>query len=100
MVEYHVIWSPPAENDLARIYDYFAEQALIPAVGARLVEKIRREGDDLAYSPYCPVYNKKRKLRRKIVGVYQIFFTLDEEKRVVWIKQVVHGKRNLKKVLR
>jgi mRNA-degrading endonuclease RelE of RelBE toxin-antitoxin system len=79
---------------------YFSEKALVPAVGARLVEKIKIEGDALEYLPHCPVYDKKRGLRRKIVGNYLIYFTVDEKKEIVLITQVVDGRRNLTQVLR
>jgi plasmid stabilization system protein ParE len=68
MGRYKVIWSDPAKGDLMDIYWYFARQALIPAVGANLVKKIKKAGNDLKYSQYCPVYDEKRNLRKNVVG--------------------------------
>jgi plasmid stabilization system protein ParE len=100
MVEYNVKWSDPAENDLADIYLYFAEQALVPAAGARLVEKIRSAGDALPSFPYCPFYDKELGIRKNIVGHYLILFTIDEDKKIVNIRQVADGRRDLTLALR
>jgi plasmid stabilization system protein ParE len=101
MVKYKVIWEIPTRDDLAKIYWYFAKQALVPAVGARLVKKIRKAGNNLKHSPYyCPIYDEKRKLRKYVVGSYLILFIVDEEKRIVRITQVVRGNRDLPKVVR
>jgi mRNA-degrading endonuclease RelE of RelBE toxin-antitoxin system len=64
------------------------------------VEKIKKEGDDLAYLPHYRIIDEKRGIRQKIVGNYLILFAIDESKKLVLIKQVVDGRRDLKQVLR
>jgi plasmid stabilization system protein ParE len=100
MVKYKVDWDESTESDLEEIFYYIACQALAPAAAVRLVKKIKQEGDNLKYSPHCFVYDEKRGLRRKVVGNYLIFFTIDENKKRVLIRQIVHGNRDLTQALR
>jgi plasmid stabilization system protein ParE len=101
MAAYKVKWEPDTKIDLKEIYWYYATQALVPAAGKRLVNKIRKEGNALKHGPhYAAVYDKKRGLRRIFVGSYHIYFIINEEKRIVNITQVVRGNRDLPNVLR
>jgi plasmid stabilization system protein ParE len=100
-MEYAVIWDSLADRDLAEISSYITYQDLAPAAAVKLITKIRKEGNGLSHSPhYCPFYNKKMGIRKYIVGKYLILFTVDEEKRIVNIRQVVRGNRDLPKVVR
>jgi plasmid stabilization system protein ParE len=101
MATYNVIWDDFAKDDLANIYWYIATQALAPAAAANLVKKIKCEGDALDTFPHYRVINKKKGLRRKVITKnYFILFTIDENKKLVTITQVMHARRNWRKLLR
>jgi plasmid stabilization system protein ParE len=101
MAGYKVLWTDAAKSDLMDIHWYYAKQALVPLVGKRLAEKIRKEGNALTHGPhYAAAYDEKRGLRRIFVSSYHIYFTIDEDRKAVNITQVVHGHRDLPNVLR
>jgi toxin ParE1/3/4 len=99
--DYRVIWTDPALIDLDEIVSYIAKQALAPVAAERLKDAIFKETDRLCYMPQgLRIVHKKKGYRRIIVKSYNIYYSVDENKKIVYIMQVIHGRRNLPRLLR
>ena len=93
-MDYQVVWSEPAAEDLEAIIRYIADDS----VGA--AEKIRVEilehVELLARLPYIgPVYEKDRngRTREILCRKYRIFYRVDDVARRINVLTVWHGAR-------
>ncbi|MBX9877222.1 MAG: type II toxin-antitoxin system RelE/ParE family toxin [Candidatus Obscuribacterales bacterium] len=90
--------SPQAEEDLREIADFIAKDNLDAAID--FVERLRQRCADLL--PFPAVGRKRDEVRRGYrsvtEGKYVIFYRLFHEDELV-IVRIVHGKRDLGKVL-
>jgi plasmid stabilization system protein ParE len=99
---YKVIWTAPAKDDRLDIYLYIAKQALAPQAAKNLVKTFKKEAAKLSYmAEGCRIVHKKRGYRRLIVKKnYNIYFTVDESTKTVYIRRVIYARRDLPRLLR
>jgi plasmid stabilization system protein ParE len=81
---------------------YIAKQALAPQAAKNLVETFQKEADKLSYmAEGFRIVHKKRGYRRLIVKKnYNIYFTVDESTKTVYIQRVIYARRDLPRLLR
>lgn len=101
---YNVEFSDEANNDLANIREYVAEQSGVAMVAANLVDKITDATNILSFSPHFAKVDDlnlaKSGYRKRTVGNYTIFFRINETEKIVTIETIIHGARNWQKILR
>jgi plasmid stabilization system protein ParE len=80
---------------------YIAEQALAPQAAKNLVKTFNEEAAKLSYmAEGCRIVNKKLGYRRLIVKKnYNIYFTVDESTKTVYIRRVIYARRDLPRLL-
>ena len=105
MENYKVIPTKSAENDLEGIYLYIATQALMPIAA---VKKVKRLKDSIVkklsfmpqkYRLVNDSYLASIRYRMMNVENYIVFFSVEENKKVVWVERVIHGARDWKRLL-
>jgi len=104
MANYNVTLTKPAESDLEDTYRYIYQQSLMPATALKTVENIKNEiRDNLSFTPYYPLVDNERiasmGLRKMVVKKHLVFFVVDEEKKTVTVRRIIHGARNWERVL-
>jgi toxin ParE1/3/4 len=94
-VDFEVIWSQSARNDLQAIVAYISVQS--PAGAERVADGILARVDQLRTFPYLgAVYERSRdgRIREILSGRYRIFYQVTEDARRVDILNVWHGARS------
>ena len=105
MENYKVIPTKSAENDLEGIYLYIATQALMPIAAAKKVKRLKDSiVKKLSFMPqkYRLVndsYLASIRYRMMNVENYIVFFSVEENEKVVWVERVIHGARDWKRLL-
>ena len=102
--EYAVEIFPLAESDLESIYGYYFKESAEAAVAARVTGELKNAITGLAFMPKSHAAASERRLkkdgfRKLICGDFVIPFLIDEQRRVVSVVRVFHGKMNYKKYL-
>jgi len=89
-----------ARNDLKEIRDYLKDFGNVPK------HKFRKSFDkyaiDVSNNPYIyPEYEENKNYRKAIIEYgYLVFYTVDEEKKVVGIMRVLSSRRNVEDIIR
>ena len=89
-----------AESDLLEIYSFISEHA--PHVLEKIGGKISKAFDQITRFPKSGAFVKEfksKKYREKIVFHYRIIYKYLEEKRIVQIITIRHGKRFLPELI-
>ena len=91
-MDYRVVWSPEALEDVESIAAYIARDS--QRYAASVVEKILEDSRSLALSPYIgrvvPEFENES-IRERILYSYRLIYRI--EGNVVTIAAVIHGKR-------
>jgi len=104
MIQYEIIITPAAENDLQEIYKYIATELLEPQTAINLCDKIEQEILKLdTMSDRHPLYKKEPWLSRGLrffpVGKFLVFYITREADRTVHVLRVMYGGRNVEENL-
>ena len=104
MAEYSVEGSEPAENDLRDIVRYISSQLDAPMTALKMMDIIEAAVNSLEDMPQrCPLVADKRLAamgyRKLIVKNYFVFFTVDEQNKVVDIERILHTRRDWQRIL-
>jgi len=98
-MSYNVQYLRRAIQNLQEIYDYISEDSISAA--DKVIDEIDGKVADLEQMPAkYPVYPDKPAYRRMPVGNYLVFYKIFEDKKLVRIYLVVHGKRSFDSLLR
>jgi addiction module RelE/StbE family toxin len=99
MIEYTVIITQPAENDLNDIYNYIAYSLQSPLNALRTVEAIHAALSRLSNMPErCAAVDDERisyvGYRKLHIKNYIAFFTIDNCSQIVNIERIMYARRN------
>ena len=98
-MSYTVQYSRRAVTNLQEIYDYISETS-IPAAD-KVIDEIDGRVADLEQMPAkYQAYPDKPAYRRMPVGNYLIFYKIFEDRKLVRVYLVIHGKRRFDALLR
>jgi len=104
MAEYRVDGSEPSENDLRDIVRYISAQLDAPMTALNMMDVIEAAISSLEDMPQrCPLVADERLAamgyRKLIVKNYFVFFTIDEQNKVVDIERILHARRDWQGIL-
>ncbi len=95
---FEIEYSPDFRLDLIEIADYIANQLFAPSSVEKLLHKIHTSIENLAYFPFSgtalPSKENATVYRWVKVENYMIFYTVDEEKEMLFISRVLFGASN------
>jgi plasmid stabilization system protein ParE len=104
-MDFQVEILPGAENEIDGIYSYIADNLDNPIAADRLHSRIMRKISSIGENPYLfRFYFEDETLlakgyRRAIVDNFLILFTLDEESSLVYVRNVIYGRRDLGSII-
>ena len=97
-MKYRVVYLDEAKLDLKDIVAYLAQY--YKSTARAFKEKVAERVNALKEWPLmCQVYALDPYFRQMVVGDYLLFYSVDEEKRLVAIHRIVHQKRDASKVI-
>lgn len=96
---YEIEFTEDCRDEIKEIYKYISEDLVEREAAKRLMKKMKKAVMDLAEAPriYTEIEKKdrrKRDFRRIVINNYVILYTIDEEKKTVYISHMYYGKRN------
>lgn len=99
MNKYNIEITEPAETDLFEIGNYIAKELLEPEIAKKIISKIAKEIFTLEEMPLRNglVSDKRlsnKGIRKLIIDNYIIFYTVNEEMRVITIIRILYVKRD------
>jgi len=47
----------------------------------------------------CPIYDDNPKYRKLIVGDYLVFYTVDENLKLIEVRRIIHGSQNISAIV-
>jgi len=101
---YKLSYLPLANRDIADAVNYIADELLAPKAALDLLDSLDKSISSLKDFPYsCRVYRPVKPLEQEYrimpVKNYAVFYTVDEQKKLVEITRVIYAKRDLDKQL-
>lgn len=104
MTQYDVLMSPFAKADIAEIGDYITKTLLAPETARTFLRSLVKEIDSLSQMParIRPIDRKPWNtygIRRLLVKNFYIYYTIDEDKRHVYVLNIIYSKRDQLKQL-
>ena len=102
---YKIEYLESAYEDIERNALYISQKLGNPTAARRFVSHIEKKVNNLASAPYMyPVYhalvNTQKTYRRIVVDNYIVLYIVDEDKKVVSVVNVIHGRRDIPKHLK
>ena len=96
---YEIEFTEDCRDEIKEIYKYISEDLVEREAAKRLMKKMKKAVMDLAEAPriYTKIEKKdrrKRDFRRIVINNYVILYTIDEEKKTVYISHMYYGRRN------
>ena len=104
MAKYKVEVSEPAENDLRDIVRYIASQLYAPISALHMMEFLEEAMVGLSDMPQRYTYVADERLaqmgyRKLPVKNYIVFFSVDEQKKVVDVERILYARRDWLRIL-
>lgn len=99
-MNYTVKMSEEAENNLKAVIEYISIELKMPHAASNLYYKIKNLIQSLATMPerfkeYDKEKYKSYNLRMVSVDNYCIFYTVDNDNKIVYVTNILYGKMNL-----
>ena len=96
---YEIEFTEDARDEIREIYEYISKNLVNEDDAKRLMRKMRKNVMDLAESPkiYAKIKKKdrmKREFRRMVVDNFIVLYTIDENKKTIYISHMYYGRRN------
>ena len=96
---YEIEFTEDARDEIREIYEYISKNLVNENAAKRLMRKMRKSVLYLAESTkiYVKIEKKdrmKREFRRMVVDNFIVLYTIDEDKKTVYISHMYYGKRN------
>ena len=93
-MSYKVAYLDESKQDMKDIAVYLSQY--YPNTARRFSEKVKKQILLLKNMPYMhPAYESDSFFRRMIVGDYLLFYSVNEERRLVIIHRIIHCSRNV-----
>ena len=96
---YKLEYLPSALDDILEIEDYLFEHS--PDSASKFSEAVKEQTESLAIYPLmCQVYEDNPYFRSMTLPhSYRLFYHVDEAAKVIKVHRVLHGMRDLKKMI-
>lgn len=94
MVNYDILWTYEAENDLDVIFEYYFEKS--PSAAYNIVNDIINSAETLIFSNQYQVDFFKTNCRRIVVRHYKVLYTIDGN--MAYILRVFDSRQNPSKM--
>lgn len=96
---YEIEFTEDCREEIREIYKYISENLEAQVAARKLMKKMRDSVMNLKENPeiYMKIERKdknKRAFRRIIVNNYVILYTIDEDRKTVYISHMYYGKKN------
>ena len=97
---YEIEFTEDCRDEIREIYRYISKKLIAKKSAKQLMQKIRKIIMNLAESPKLyPKINKydkikKRCFRKIVIDNYVILYTIDEQKKVIYISHMYYGGKN------
>ena len=97
--KFEVEFTDECIEEMIEIYEYISNNLKEDNAAKRLMIEVSNRVLDLAYSPELymkigKVDTLKREYHRMVVKNYIVLYTIDYEKRTVFVSRMIYGKRN------
>lgn len=96
---YEIVFTEDSKNGIKEIYDYISNNLVNEEAAKRLMRKIKEKVLNLSKTP--KLYKKiektkkiKREFRRMIVNNYVILYTVDDDKKIVYISHMYYKRKD------
>jgi len=104
MNNYRIKWTKSAEKDRTEIGQYIARNLFAPMAAVKTVAAINNAANNLSFMPHKrPIvddkYWAKLGYRKLNVKNYTIFYVICENSKIVYIKRIIHIRRNWQRAL-
>lgn len=104
-MKYELQFLPAARRDMTEIVSYISHKLKNPTAAGKLAEDLIAAAESILDFPYShPVKQTIRPLQREtrsiLVGSYQMFYWIDEEKKLVTIARVIYAGRDIDRILK
>ena len=104
MDSYKIILTPDAEEDLVELRNYIADVLLARDTARNYIRTIRKEIGSLSEMParYKPVDDEpwhSRGIRRIMANNFFVYYRIDEDRKLVYILNVIHARRDQLRML-
>lgn len=101
---YKLSYLPVAKHDIADAVNYIADKLFAPKAALDLLDALDKSISRLADFPhscrvYQPVMPLEQEYRIMTVKNYAVFYTVNEQEKLVEIYRVIYAKRDLDKQL-
>jgi addiction module RelE/StbE family toxin len=101
---YKVKFTPLANEDMHKIYEYISSQLTAPMASENLMNDIEEKTRLLILMPYAYPFVADEKLKRQgyrkvVIKNYLILYIADEQAKLVTIMRVLYGGRNYTELL-
>lgn len=99
---YKVEFLPIAKQDLSEIVLYIKNELNNPQAAESFLDEVISAAERLGGFPYSnPVHNMikplKNEYRKTFVKNYILFYTVDENKKLVTVSRIIYGRRDISK---
>ncbi len=96
---YEIEFTEDARDEIRDIYEYISKNLVAEEAAKRLMRKMRQSVMDLAGSPkiYMKIEKKdkrKREFRRMVIDNFVVLYTIDENKKTIYISHMYYGRKN------
>lgn len=103
-MNWKIIYTPNAKNDINDIYDYITCNLNMPIAADRktgkIIKKIRAlKNMPMMYKVYDKEPWKTKQLRSFSVDSYIVFYYVKEETKNIYIARIIYGRRDLNEQL-
>jgi len=102
---YSLIITDIAEEDILKTVEYIADILKAPIAANNLLDEIERHEEILENTPniypFVPdEYLAQKGLKFTIIKNYLMFYTIDEDEKIVTVIRFLYGRRDWKNILR
>ncbi len=95
---YEIEFTEDAIDEIKEIYKYISENLANVEAAKRLMKKIKDTVMNLNENPKMymklEVEKTSREFRRMVIDNYVILYTIDDEKKIIYISHTYYGRRN------
>ena len=96
---YEIEFTEDARDEIRDIYEYISKNLVAEEAAKRLMRKMRQSVMDLAEAPkiYMKIEKKdkrKREFRRMVIDNFVVLYTIDENRKTIYISHMYYGRRN------
>lgn len=100
---YQVIYTAQFESDLDCIANYFCNTLMNPDAYLRLISKIEQKENMLktfpkSFSGFDSEISLKYFYRTFHVGNYMVFFYIDEDEHIVYVRRILYSRMDLENI--